>query len=72
VRIGPDGSVIPARGPNRAAGNLLSDSWEAIAGSPVYRAYQERIASDTHCDDCPGLAICAADCPRNPAGWADE
>jgi hypothetical protein len=29
------------------------------------------VESDTHCGQCPGLAICAADCPRAPAGWAE-
>ncbi len=70
VRVEPDGSVIAARGPRRAAGNLLTDDWETIERSSVYQAYCRRIESDTHCDGCPGLSICAADCPRNPAGWA--
>ncbi|HID77398.1 MAG TPA: hypothetical protein EYP56_15560 [Planctomycetaceae bacterium] len=71
VRIEPDGRVIPARGPYRVAGNLLAQPWEEIGRSEVFRAYRERIESDTRCDDCPGLALCAADCPRHPAGWAD-
>jgi len=71
VRVEPDGSVIPARGPYRSAGNLLTDPWEKIHRGRVFRDYRARVETDTHCDDCPGLAICAADCPRNPAGWAD-
>lgn len=71
VRLQPDGSVIPARGPFQPAGNLLADDWEAIRGHEVFCNYQQRVETDTHCDDCPGLAICAADCPRNPAGWAE-
>jgi len=71
VRVEPDGSVIPARGPCRPAGNLLTDPWEKIHRGRVFRDYRARVETDTHCDDCPGLAICAADCPRNPAGWAD-
>jgi radical SAM protein with 4Fe4S-binding SPASM domain len=71
VRVEPDGSVIPARGPYRSAGNLLTDPWEKIHRHEVFRNYRRRVETDTHCDDCPGLAICAADCPRNPAGWAD-
>jgi radical SAM protein with 4Fe4S-binding SPASM domain len=67
----PDGSVIPARGPFRTAGNLLTDDWPAIHGHEIYLAYRQRVETDTHCDRCPGLAICAADCPRNPAGWAE-
>ncbi|MFQ5617179.1 MAG: hypothetical protein ACE5GO_12070, partial [Anaerolineales bacterium] len=70
VRIEPDGSVIPPRGPFKAAGNLLRDSWETIWGRDVFRIYRERVETPTRCDVCPGLAICAADCPREPEGWA--
>lgn len=71
IRVEPDGSVIPGRGPCQAAGNLLTDDWDTIRQHEVYRAYRDRLTADTRCDDCPGLAICAADCPRNPAGWAE-
>lgn len=71
VRVEPDGSVIPARGPCRPAGNLLKDPWRKIYRHKVYRRYRQRVGTDTHCDRCPGLAICAADCPRDPEGWAD-
>ena len=71
IRVEPDGSVIPPRGPFRAAGNLLTDDWETLQNSEAYGAYRRRLQSDTHCDTCPGLAICAADCPREPAGWAE-
>lgn len=70
IRVQPDGTVIPPRGPFLAAGNLLTDDWEAVRRHDVYRAYRHRLESDTRCHDCPGLAICAADCPRHPAGWA--
>jgi radical SAM protein with 4Fe4S-binding SPASM domain len=71
IRVEADGAVIPARGPARSAGNLLTDPWEKIHRNRVFREYRARVEADTHCDDCPGLAICAADCPRDPAGWAD-
>jgi len=70
VRVEPDGSVTAARGPCQPAGNLLSDDWEAIRRHEVFESYRRRVENDTHCDECPGLAICAADCPRNPAGWS--
>jgi radical SAM protein with 4Fe4S-binding SPASM domain len=70
VRVEPNGSVIPARGPFQPAGNLLIDDWEKIRDHEVYRKYRQRIETDTHCAGCPGLAICAADCPRDPEGWA--
>jgi radical SAM protein with 4Fe4S-binding SPASM domain len=71
IRVEPDGSVLAARGPARSVGNLLHESWETIQTHPVYRQYRQRLLSDTHCDDCPGLAVCGADCPRDPAGWAE-
>ncbi len=70
VRVEPDGSVIPPRGPYQSAGNLLQMPWNAIWEHEVFRRYRERVEAPTHCDRCPGLAICAADCPREPAGWA--
>ncbi len=71
VRVEPDGSVIPARGPWRSAGNLLTEKWETIREHEVYRCYRERVEGDTRCTGCPGLALCGADCPRDPAGWAE-
>ncbi len=70
VRVEPDGSVIPPRGPYHSAGNLLEMPWNAIWDHAVFRRYRDRVEAPTHCDRCPGLAICAADCPREPAGWA--
>jgi radical SAM protein with 4Fe4S-binding SPASM domain len=71
VRIEPDGTVIPARGPYQAAGNILHDSWDAIWQHPAFRRYRERVEAPTRCRVCPGLASCAADCPAEPAGWAE-
>ena len=67
----PDGAVIPARGPWVVGGNLLDDPWPRIHDSPEFQRYRARVEKDTHCENCPGLAICAADCPREPRGWAD-
>ncbi len=64
VRVEPDGAVIPPRGPYASAGNLLEDDWESIERSELFQRYRTRVESDTHCNECPGLAICAADCPR--------
>ncbi len=62
--------IIPARGPYQSAGDLLHDPWDAIWNHAVFREYRERVEKSTRCDICPGLALCAADCPREPAGWA--
>ena len=72
IRVAADGTVYPARGPRRAAGNILQDDWEQIWRSPCFARYRERLAAPTRCADCPDLPICAADCPRNPRGWSDD
>jgi radical SAM protein with 4Fe4S-binding SPASM domain len=64
--------VIPPRGPHRVAGNLLRDEWPVIWQDAAFQAYRSRIERPTHCLICPGLAICAADCPRQPSGWAQN
>ena len=72
VRVTVDGDVLPARGPRESAGNLLRRSWEWIQHNKVYARYVERITTPTHCEACPGLNICAADCPRSRTGWSDD
>lgn len=69
VFVDADGNVYPSRGPKVCAGNILKDSWKAIWNSEVFRRYRERVESNTHCSICPGLEICAADCPGDPKGW---
>ncbi len=70
VRVEADGAVIPPRGPARPAGNLLADDWATIWNHASFRAFRERVEAPTRCSLCPGLAICAADCPVEPRGWA--
>jgi radical SAM protein with 4Fe4S-binding SPASM domain len=70
IRVEPDGSVVPARGPHQPAGNLLRDSWETVWSNRVFRRYRERVEAPIRCSVCPGLAVCAVDCPREPAGWS--
>jgi len=72
IRVDSDGMVYPARGPRRAAGNILQDNWDQIWRSPCFARYRERLAAPTRCADCPDLPICAADCPRDPRGWSDD
>lgn len=70
IRVEPDGTVIPPRGPYQSAGNILHDEWETIWNHSAFRMYRERVETATRCDVCPGLAICAVECPREPAGWS--
>jgi len=69
VRITQQGDVIPPRGPFYSAGNLLTDSWEDIWHNKAFQRYRERLGSPTRCVQCPGMAICAADCPAEIDGW---
>jgi radical SAM protein with 4Fe4S-binding SPASM domain len=70
ARVEPDGRLIPPRGPYHSAGNVLTDEWPAIWQHDAFTRYRERVAAPTRCAECPGLALCAADCPREAAGWA--
>ncbi len=70
ARIEPNGDVIPPRGPHISAGNVFHDEWQTIWQNDAFTRYRERVAAPTRCPDCPGLALCAADCPREAAGWA--
>jgi radical SAM protein with 4Fe4S-binding SPASM domain len=70
IRVDPDGSVYPPRGPLVPAGNLTHESMTEIWNKDVFRRYRERVESPTHCGICPELEICAADCPADPEGWA--
>ncbi|MBL8092713.1 MAG: radical SAM protein [Anaerolineales bacterium] len=71
LRVELDGRVIAPRGGQGVAGNLLTDPWDAIWAGPALVGYRARLQTPTHCDTCPGLALCAADCPKDPNGWAD-
>ena len=70
VRIEPDGAVIPPRGPYRSAGNILQQSWQTIWEDEAFQVYRQRVEAPTHCAICPGLAVCAAECPARSAGWS--
>ena len=72
LRVEPNGAVVPPRGPWEVVGNVFDDDWATIEQHPAYVRYRTRVTTPTHCDECPGLAICAADCPQAPAGWADS
>ena len=72
IRVEADGFVFPPRGPKIPAGNLLKDPWSAIWNHDAFKNYRTRVESPTRCDICPGLEICAADCPGDPAGYASE
>ncbi len=70
IRVKSNGDVIPPRGASQVAGNLLTDDWEQIWSNTSFLRYRKRLERPTRCDECPGMAICAADCPRNVSGWS--
>lgn len=72
IRVETNGAVIPPRGPYRMAGNVLKDNWDSIWLTSAFQAYLQRVTSSTRCDQCPGLAICAADCPAEARGWSSD
>lgn len=72
IFVEPGGDVIPPRGPYRSAGNILYEDWPDIWNDDAFMHFRKRIERPTQCDECPGLAICAADCPKNPKGWSQS
>ncbi len=70
VRIAADGQVFAPRGPLVAAGNVLREAWDTIWNHEVFSRYRDRVESVTRCDVCPGLAVCAVDCPADARGWS--
>jgi radical SAM protein with 4Fe4S-binding SPASM domain len=72
IRVEADGQVLPPRGPRQVAGNILQQAWGTIWRREVFRRYRQRIEQVTRCDQCPGLAICASDCPADPVSWASD
>jgi MoaA/NifB/PqqE/SkfB family radical SAM enzyme len=70
IRVTASGEVIPAAGPARSAGNLLSGDWAAIWGQDALKPWREGTALAPRCATCTGMATCAIGCPRDPATWA--
>lgn len=72
IRVEADGRVIPPRGPAVSAGRIQHDSWDQIWNHSAFRKFRSLIESERRCSVCPRLTICAADCPADPMGWAQE
>lgn len=70
MRVTEDGSILPPRGARESAGRLGAATWSDIAASASWRAFQRQAEAPTRCAECPGLALCAVDCPADPEGWA--
>lgn len=72
IRVEPDGTVCPPRGKRRACGNMLREDWSQIWNHEAFTRYRESVEAPSRCDVCPGLALCAAACPKDPSGWSDD
>ena len=72
IRVAPDGTVYPPRGKLRSCGNLLEQPWTEIWRHEAFTSYRESVETPSRCETCPGLALCAAACPKDLNGWADD
>ncbi len=66
VRVDHDGSVVPPLGPRRVAGNVIREAWDVLSAHPSFAPTGDR------CPACPGLDLCRAGCPADPATWTEE
>jgi radical SAM protein with 4Fe4S-binding SPASM domain len=66
--VEPNGDVLPCQSYYVAAGNLLTDSWDAIWNSALFRSFRDRERDPQSaglpeaCRDCPDLALCGGGC----------
>ena len=72
IRVEADGTVYAPRGPREPCGNLLRQSWDAVWKHPAFTRYRDLVEAPSRCPTCPGLALCAAACPKDPTGWSDD
>lgn len=63
VCIEPNGDVIPCQSFYKSAGNILTDPWDSIYGSPLMRSLREREWIPEGCRSCNDLQICGGGCP---------
>lgn len=55
--------------PELRIGNVMTHTWEEMAGSERYRAFGARKRHwHPACEACPYLRFCAGDCPKNRVG----
>jgi radical SAM protein with 4Fe4S-binding SPASM domain len=61
--IEPDGTVLPCQSYFRPAGNILTDSFDAIWNSEVSRALRNREWVGEECRECEHFQLCGGGCP---------
>lgn len=68
ICIEPNGDVLPCQSYYRAAGNILTDPWETIWNSELFRSFRDRETDPLAaglpeaCWDCPDLPLCGGGC----------
>jgi radical SAM protein with 4Fe4S-binding SPASM domain len=68
ICIEPDGDVLPCQSYYVSAGNILSDPWESIWNSDLFRSFRDReqdpeaAGLPPECWDCPDLDMCGGGC----------
>jgi len=68
ICIEPNGDVLPCQSYYVAAGNLLTDPWDAIWNSKLFLSFRDREETPEAarlpqaCWDCPDLEICGGGC----------
>ncbi|MBN2002868.1 MAG: radical SAM protein [Anaerolineae bacterium] len=66
--IEPNGDVLPCQSYYETAGNLLTDSWDAIWNSNLFLSFRQRghapqaAGLPEMCWDCPDLPLCGGGC----------
>ena len=63
ICIEPDGSVLPCQSYFEAAGNILTDPWERLWNSPLFRDLRDRRQASETCRRCPDFPACGGGCP---------
>ncbi|MBN1249349.1 MAG: radical SAM protein [Anaerolineae bacterium] len=68
ICIEPNGDVLPCQSYYVSAGNILTDPWETIWNSALFRSFRERETDPEAaglpkaCWDCPDLEMCGGGC----------
>jgi radical SAM protein with 4Fe4S-binding SPASM domain len=63
ICIEPDGDVIPCQSYYEAVGNILSDPWDSIWNSDLFKSIRTRSNAPDACLPCPDFDLCGAGCP---------
>ena len=63
ICVEPDGDVIPCQSYYEPAGNILTNSWESIWQSELFKSIRTRANAPESCKPCPDFDLCGSGCP---------